>query len=284
MTDAAEPTKAERKKRIHWRNGIRRIFFALSVLYFGVWAFAGYDWIKQHPFVFSEPQAPSEEPLRALGPLESRNPRVQQVLAYTEAADDGGVQYSRDLRQDLADRRLPRWLSAMIVLADRRGANEGRRVVILPDAHGDPKQFDGALTREALKSALEGEYADWRWPVRFGWEGPCLTTGYGCSRMYGEAAPFPVDLRIHCDASIGDDSYFSQQSLQNMLRGSCGELGYGLYERAIGARDASRQALGQGFMAMIGAWLAVFVFGKVFWWIIAGFAGATTSRNQPAST
>jgi hypothetical protein len=284
------PAPPQKPKRIHWRSGLRRIFYALSVLYFGGWALAGFGWISNNPFFLSQPRAPSQAPLRELAPLESHNPRVQQLMSLVEARNGGGIGYERDfLRRWAADRgrtysrELPQWQSNLVQEATRLLAAERTRYVVLPNPNDDLVAYPADMTLSELKEALEQNYARWRWPVRIDYAGACILNGaYSCSSSYGEQ-PFQVDLAIHCQANLDLGPYTGQSRINELLPTVCGELGRQLYAEALRRQATSRGDFGTALGFMVGIWLAVFAFGKVFWWIIDGFSGKR-SRFDPSTT
>jgi hypothetical protein len=281
------PAPPQKPKRIHWRSGVRRIFYALSLLYFGLWVVAGVNWINDNPFFLSSPPSPLPGPQRELSALESQNPRVQQLMSLVEARENG-IGFEHDfLRQWVADqersysRVLPQWQSSLADEATRRFSAERVRYVVLPNPNGDLVAYPASMSLAELKAALEQNYARWRWPVRLDYAGACILNGaYSCSSTYGEQ-PFQIDPAIHCQANLDLGSYVSQRRINELLPTMCGELGAELYEEALRQQETSRSNFRTALGFMIGIWLALFAFGKVFWWIIDGFSGKR-SRFDPS--
>lgn len=289
MSDPSATTAPTKVKRIHWRSGIRRIFYALSVLYFVCWAMAAFNWADDNPFFIDQPPAPSEAPIRALLPLESQNPRVQQLMSLVVAREGDGIAYNRELlgrwvrdQERRYVRDVPQWQADLINETTRRYSAEGIRYVVLPAPNGTFVAYPATMTLTELKLALEEAYARWRWRVHFDYSGACLNGVLGCYTSASNS-PFAVDPAIHCQAKLDRSSYLGQRRLNELLPTSCGQLGQELYEEALTLQQSSRTAFWTAAAFMIGIWLAVFAFGKVFWWIIDGFSGKR-SRFDPATS
>src|SRR5690606_20430794 len=137
-----------------------------------------------------------------------------------------------------------------------------------------------SISMAELKAALEQNYARWRWPVRLDYAGVCILNGaYSCSSTYGEP-PSQIDPAIHCQANLEVGPYTSQRRIHELRPTVCGELGTALYESALRQQAVSRSDFWRALGVLIGTWLAVFAFGKVFWWVIDGFSGKR-SRFDP---
>lgn len=272
-----EHVTSDGPRKIHWRNGIRRIFYALSGVYFICWGLAATAWLSANPLFLQSLPPPPAGPSRSLRPLESQNPAVQRAISYTQATPDGGTDYATQLVSTyIADRNrsyaraLPSWQYAMITEAIRRRTALRNDDILLPSPEGQLIAFPGTASRAEIFSELERLYAGWRWNTEFTSVRACLGS---CYPSLGQEALFYIDPSIHCQANLSDQ-YLSQAQLLYFTPRSCGELGAQLHEKTVVAQRESRSAFGSGIAMMLAAWGAVFIFGKVFWWIIAGFTGA----------
>lgn len=286
---SATPT-APSSARIHWRNGLRRIFVVLSFIYFGLWGVGGWNFLHDNPFVLGELPLPATKPTRALEPTENENPRVQLLLDTLAQHSDGGVTYSDPIldwysrsqeRKTGASEFPPRGYSLQNVQASIEATNRlGKRTIVLPGANGNSLEIDGSYGILSVKQVLDAEYNNWRWPVRIFGKAACLDNGqFDCGSSYGQDVPMPVDLSIHCRANL-IDSYLSQTELLDLIPRSCGELGMQLHDRAIKAKEQVQRDWFNGWITMIAIWLGVLALGKAFWWIVSGFTRQTDSASD----
>lgn len=260
------------KQRLNIRGGLKRLAIVITILYASAFAFWLYNEVATRSLLTANVPDANFRPARALNANESLNPRVQFLLTLIAASQDGGLRYSDTLLVAAGNspRRVGWYPPYEVRLAQEAlRARGGERVIILPGPE-TPITLSPNMTLDEARASLEETHTRWRWPVTFAADGPCIHATYGAC----EDSSFRVSPRIHCQASF-DERYHSDQFYLEWIPATCGELSMSIRAAALERQSTIRTQVRDGIVVWFLGWLAAFVFGKVFWWVAAGFRRPT---------
>lgn len=281
-TSAAPPQSdpPPQPKRLNIRGGLGRLAIVITAIYGASFAIFTFDHFSKSPLLLATiPEVSRLGPSRELRGNESQNPRVQYLMTLIAPAQGGGITYSEEIRQmqrsqainNARARIANRFQQFRIDTPERLEVQLARRsagtgALLLPGIRGESIELSRNLTFSEAKMRLEVMHANWRWPVRFAMDGPCINAEHSSCRE----PSFGITPAIHCQAHM-DGARHSGAFFLDWLPVVCGDLAFDMRERAI-AQQAAEWANFRGMATpLFLVWLAAFVFGKVFWWIIAGF-------------
>jgi hypothetical protein len=267
-------------KRLNVRAGLGRLAIVITAIYGASFAYWTFDHFNNHPLLLATiPEVSRLAPSRELRGNESQNPRVQYLLTLIAPAQGGGITYSEEISEALRSQTVnnPRAPTAnrfqqfhinaperLELQLARRSAGTG--ALLLPGIRAEPIELPVNLTFNEAKARIEATHERWRWPVTFATDGPCISAEYSSCRE----PSFGITPAIHCQAHM-DGARHSGAFFLDWLPVVCGDLAFDMRERAI-AQQAAEWAIFRGTATpWFLVWLAAFVFGKVFWWITAGF-------------
>ncbi|MEQ1707790.1 MAG: hypothetical protein ABL864_05615 [Terricaulis sp.] len=265
-------------KRLHIRGGLGRLAIVITAIYGASFAYWTFDHFNNHPLLLATiPEVSRLEPSRVLRGNESQNPRVQYLLTLIAPAQGGGITYSEEIREALRSQQLAgadtdRFQQFRINAPERLEVQLARRsagtgALLLPGIRAEPIELPGNLSFNEAKMRLEVLHEGWRWPVELlSGGGACMVVNDLCRR---------ITPAIHCQAQM-DDRPHSDAFFLDWLPVVCGDLAFDVRERAISQQAAAWASFRGSATVWFLVWLAAFVFGKAFWWIIAGF-------RQPSS-